>query len=297
MAHDDGRRLGDRAHVDRMSRHRRAGFTLVELLVVIAIIGLLIALLLPAIQASRESARRTLCANNLRQIGLGLLNHHNAKRHFPTGLIDRRTTSNPNGRQLSWNVFLLPYIEEKAIWTQFHVNLAYLDPQNLPAASQIVRIFICPSTLRLGPYRVDCLTGGRNGNLAAATDWMGCTDYGGMFGWTGAPYPFMNGVMVWEIAYSIGQIPGGTTHVIIVAEDSGRDWPWHGEWADGANIFDETAGPNLRQSDEMWSDHPGGVQVLTCDGSVHFIADSISTTALAPLCMRTGGDPAALAAP
>jgi prepilin-type N-terminal cleavage/methylation domain-containing protein len=297
MATYDGPRCSARANVDRMSSHRRAGFTLVELLVVIAIIGLLIALLLPAIQSSRESARRTGCANNLRQIGIGLLNHHNAKRQFPAGLTDQRTARNPNGRQLSWNVFLLPYIEESAAWKKFHLNLAYLDPQNLPATSQIVRLFICPSTVRIGPYRVDCLTGGRSGNLATATDWMGCTDYGGMFGWTGTGYTFMNGVMVWEIAYSIPQVTGGTTHVVIVAEDTGRDWPWHGEWADGANIFDQTAGLNLRQSDEMWSDHPGGVQVLTCDGSAHFLADSISTTVLAPLCTRSGGDPAAFMSP
>jgi prepilin-type N-terminal cleavage/methylation domain-containing protein len=280
-----------------MSPNRRAGFTLVELLVVIAIIGLLIALLLPAIQSSRESARRTCCANNLRQLGLGLLNHHNAKRQFPAGMTDRRTLSNPNGRQLSWNVSLLPYIEEQAIWKRFHTNLPYLDAQNLPATSQIIPTFICPSTVRLGAYRVDCRTGGRNGNLATATDWMGCTDYGGMFGWTGAGYSFMNGVMVWETAYSIQQIAGGTTHVIILAEDSGRDWLWHGEWADGANIFDQTGALNLRQSDEMWSDHPGGVHALTCDGSAHFLADSISASALAPLCTRDGGDPAALSPP
>ncbi len=281
-----------------MSRHRRAGFTLVELLVVIAIIGLLIALLLPAIQASRESARRTVCANNLRQIGLGLLTHHSAKRQFPAGMTDRRTLSNPNGRQLSWNVFLLPYLEEQTIWKQFRTSLPYLDSQNLPATSQIIPTFICPSTVRLGPYRVDALTGGRNGDLTHATDWMATTDYGGMFGWTGTPYAFMSGVMVWEIAYSIAQIPGGTSHVIILAEDSGRDWVWHGEWADGANVFDQTAGLNLRQSDEMWSDHPGGVQVLTCDGSAHSFSQiqSPSGALATPLCTRDGGDPAALGA-
>ena len=64
---------------------------------------------------------------------------------------------------------------------------------------------------------------------------MGTTDYGGMFGWTGSGYSFMNGVMIWETPMSVKQIPGGTSHVIIVAEDTGRDWTplMNGEWANG----------------------------------------------------------------
>ncbi len=192
---------------------------------------------------------------------------------------------------------MLPYLEEQNVWKGFQLSLPYLDPQNLPAAGQVVPTFICPSTVRLGPYRLESRTGGRSGNLATAADWMGATDYGGMFGWSGVGYPFMNGVMVWETPIGIAQIPGGTSHVIIVAEDTGRDWPWHGEWANGANVFDQTGNINARQSDEMWSDHPGGVQLLMCDGSAHFLADSIATTVLAPLCTRNGGNPAALAPP
>ncbi len=108
--------------IDR--RQQAAAFTLVELLVVIAIIGILVALLLPAVQASREAARRSQCANNLRQLGIGLLAYHDAIGAFPPGLLDRRTGANPQGKQLSWNVFLLPYIEEQPVYALFDTGTA-----------------------------------------------------------------------------------------------------------------------------------------------------------------------------
>ena len=273
------------------------GFTLVELLVVIAVIGVLVALLLPAVQSAREAARRASCSNNLRQIGIGLLDYHNGSNQFPAGLTDRRTGANPTGRQLAWSIFLLPYIEERGVWTLFNTSLGYDAPQNLPATSQVVPIYICPSTVHVAPYRVGALTGGMSGQpLNTATDWMGTIDYGGMFGWDGASpaYSYMNGVMVWETPTSIPQISGGTSHVILVAEDTGRDWTMDGQWANGQNIFDTTGPINVAQFNEIWSDHPGGAQVLLCDGSVHFASATISTDVLAPLCNRTGGDPSAL---
>jgi prepilin-type N-terminal cleavage/methylation domain-containing protein len=273
----------------------RSAFTLVELLVVIAIIGALVALLLPAIQTARESARRTACANNLRQIGIGLLNHHSAKGSFPAGLIDRRSSTHRDGRQIAWSVFLLPYVEQSSIWKLFQVNLAYDAAENLPATSHAIPIYTCPSTVRRAHYRVGDLTGNRAGaGFDRATDWMGAIDYGGMFGWTGPGYQFMNGVMIWETPIAIRQIPGGTSHVIIAAEDSGRDWTMTGEWANGGNIFDQTEPINIQQYNEMWSDHPGGVQVVFCDSSVHFLDERIPTAVLAPLCTRGGGDPSSL---
>jgi prepilin-type N-terminal cleavage/methylation domain-containing protein/prepilin-type processing-associated H-X9-DG protein len=279
----------------------RCAFTLVELLAVIAIVGALVALLLPAVQAARETARRTACANHLRQIGVALLNHHSAKGAFPAGSIDHRTAANRNGRQIAWSAFLLPFIEEQSVWKLFRTDSAYLAPENLPATSHVIPTYCCPSTVRLAPYRVGNLTGDRTGvGFDKATDWMGTIDYGGMFGWTGTEFPWINrngnGVMIWETPIAIKQITGGTSRVIIVAEDTGRDWTltMNGEWADGANIFDQSGAINRRQDDEMWSDHPGGVQILFCDSSVHFVDERVSTTVLAPLCTRAGGDPSAL---
>src|SRR5262249_53914557 len=151
-------------------------------------------------------ARRAACASNLRQIGIGLLNHHAAREHFPVGSLDHRSPANRNGRQIAWSVFLLPYVEESAVWKLFNTNLAYVAPENLPATSRVIAVYDCPSTTRLAPYRVGNRTGDRMGvGLDKATDWMGTTDYGGMFGWTGAGYPFMNGVMVWETPISVKQ--------------------------------------------------------------------------------------------
>src|SRR5688500_14646590 len=96
------------------SRSSSPGFTLVELLVVIAIIGVLVALLLPAVQAAREAARRMSCQNNLKQIGLGCLNYESAKGALPPGTLNG-TLQGPEGRAVGFQVVILPYVEQSGI--------------------------------------------------------------------------------------------------------------------------------------------------------------------------------------
>jgi prepilin-type N-terminal cleavage/methylation domain-containing protein len=115
------------------------GFTLVELLVVIAIIGILVALLLPAIQAAREAARRSQCANNLKQMGLAVQLHHDAKKAFPTG---RNATDT---RSVSWAYYCLPYMEQQAIFSAYQRGLEVFELGNAMTFRTPVPTYFCPS--------------------------------------------------------------------------------------------------------------------------------------------------------
>ncbi len=114
----------------RAFRARRcAGFTLVELLVVIAIIGVLVALLLPAVQAAREAARRSQCGNNLKQIGLAVLNHDSAKGRFPAGST-AASTSIDSMNSSQWSVDLLPYAEQAPVFALWDRSQDFNRPVN-----------------------------------------------------------------------------------------------------------------------------------------------------------------------
>ena len=115
------------------ARRPLAGFTLVELLVVIAIIGVLVALLLPAIQAAREAARRTQCSNNLKQISLGLNNYHDTYRTFPPGAWNEAN----RGNRLAWTVFILPFIEQSALYEQYRFDEPWDSESNLKLLDQM----------------------------------------------------------------------------------------------------------------------------------------------------------------
>ncbi len=131
------------------ARRISRGFTLVELLVVIAIIGVLVALLLPAVQAAREAARRSSCSNNLKQVGIGLHNYHDVILNFPSGWIDGPLA---NSEQWGWSALMLPYIEQGPLHDKLGVTRGTLeqrmtvDKANVyPATRTSLKVFICPS--------------------------------------------------------------------------------------------------------------------------------------------------------
>jgi prepilin-type N-terminal cleavage/methylation domain-containing protein len=151
----------------------RIAFTLVELLVVIAIIGVLVALLLPAIQAAREAARRSQCINNLKQIGIALQNYHNSNKSFPKGWLVKGA---PDGFYANANTKLLPYFEESSLHSIYDQKEAWYD-QRAEVGSTVIALFNCPSTSEQNPFQhpvlKDILGGSRNSTFGT-TDYAYC---------------------------------------------------------------------------------------------------------------------------
>lgn len=278
--------------MDSPARMRRSGITLVELLVVVAVLAALMALLLPAVQAVREAGRRTACMNNLRGIGCAIYGHESARRAFPVGCLEC-TTKAPR-RQIAWNAFILPYLEEPGAAAAFDVRFSYRSPENRQAAGHVVRAFLCPSTTRT--RRTGPTTGDRNGNGAwDSGDHLAYTDYGGLFGVGHSvpqPLPQHAGVMQYERPTAALQIVDGLSRTALVAECTGRDSAYQSEWANGQNIFDQwhTNGINRSQNNEIWSDHPGMAGMVFCDGHVEFVHESIEQAVLLALLTRAGGE-------
>jgi prepilin-type N-terminal cleavage/methylation domain-containing protein len=258
-----------------VDRKTLRGFTLVELLVVIAIIGILIALLLPAVQAAREASRRTACRNNLRQTGLALLSYHSAHKTFPIGCLEWRDPAHPANRQLAWSASILPQLEEQSTYKLLDLTKAFDHADNTAGADQIVPVYICP-TIR------------RSSNLQLGRAMI---DYGGIFGERiFTPNDPPKGPMLLEVAVSINQITDGTSKTLLVGENSDT---LDGQWINGRNLFDQSPFPinsAPTYEDDLRSFHPGGVHGLQADGSVHFIRETIDAKTLAALCTRAGGE-------
>ena len=255
------------------SRGRLGGFTLIELLVVIAIIGVLIALLLPAVQAAREAARRTQCLNNLRQIGLAMHGYHDADRCFPPGGWLRRT-GEPRMRWLAWSALVLRNLEQPAVYDALNLAVPFDGAANASAASVVLSVYLCPSSRREDPR-----SSGRGG-----------CDYGGLYGERiTSPNNPPKGAMLYDVAFPIAAIRDGTSQTIFVSEDS--DWT-DGQWINARNVFDQAFPINTAPSfeNDMRSDHPGGVDALLGDGSARFLRETIAPGPLGALCTRAGGE-------
>lgn len=285
-------------------RFRRcAAMTLIELLVVIAIIGILAALLLPAIQATRESARRMQCQNNLRQIGVGLALHANATGSFPIGCIGGSNYLH-DPRIISWNVQTLPYLEQQAVYDRFDLSPTSTPATNKTIAATVMPLFLCPSV----PDTQLLSLGGV---------WKGAafTDYGGLYGVEGAGHdlesaadpaydPAMShelqtlrddslGVMLYDVAVAPRQIIDGLSKTACVAESTKRRTDGLAEWANGHNIFSQnqtTPINGIGLLNEIGSAHPGGASLIFCDAHVDFVSETIDQTVLLAMLTKAGGE-------
>lgn len=272
---------------------------MIELLVVIAIIAILIALLLPAVQQVRESARRMSCLNNLKQIALAMHNYESQHRCFPIGCLECLPPSFPppptfKARQISWNVYILPQLEQGAVFDLFDFNLAFRAAGNQAAASVPLSVFLCPSAWqgeRPGPDSGDV-----NGNGAFDPgDGLAWTDYGGLFGVshnTPSILPQHEGMMIYDRVVRMRDVTDGLSNTLVVGECSGRGNAQQSHWANGQNLFDQRFDLpiNITRDNELFSDHSGGVNVAFADGSARFLGESLDQNTLNGLLTRSGGE-------
>ena len=290
------------------ARRESRGFTLVELLVVIAIIGILIALLLPAVQAAREAARRTSCLNNLKQIGLALLNHHDAQGTFPPG------TQDPPGSVYlgwAWSASILPYVEDEAVHDLIDFDKRWTDAACAEGRRWLLPFYQCPSAPEniVIPEKAYNSAETNYGNIATHCVTLGFS--------TGATYrkhereiiapigrdAISRGVLFFHSSTEIREITDGTSKTLVVGEtDVFPPISTHGGggkmWVHG-NHLTIYWGLNYRPSDvderfnrvrgRILSHHPGGVQFAFADGHVSFISETIDQDTLTALFTRDGG--------
>jgi len=288
---------------------KRRAFTLVELLVVIAIIGVLVALLLPAVQAAREAARRSSCSNNLKQIGLGLHNYHDNHLQLPPAGMSV-------GNDFSWAVLILPQIEQENLYEAFDKNIVYSAAANEAVALGMPAAYHCPS----GTGLTSGSTGDASGGVRIpASHYYGCLGPRGTNPSTGSAYQEVdvastyhingvmsgNGMFIDSKGYKFRDCTDGTANTMMVGEISWDDViPGYRSWARGCrggcgaakninySINGEVyvSGTVSHNDMSMGSNHPGGAQFVFVDASTHFLSETIDHNVYLSLASRNGGE-------
>lgn len=295
-----GKKPSGSTRCQRTGRRAAGAFTLVELLVVIAIIGMLIALLLPAIQAAREAARRSQCLNNLRQLGLGLHNYETARGSFPTG------GNSSNG--LSWIVYITPHLEQTVLHERFDFRDGDYTAANKNALGLTkLDVLLCPSQPQLRSIlsSIDAQIEVVNGEDPFTTHYygvMGPKGYSAMYGEAyeldGSFYSYggghaLQGVLGKNRWVKMREIIDGASNTFAVGEVSWDDWPRYRSWVRGSTLSDATtqgttmgsaknvigsinSGPQTGWNDAGFgSEHPAGTHFLLCDGSARFVSEDV----------------------
>ena len=245
------------------------GFTLIELLVVIAIIGVMVGLLLPAVQTARESGRRNACSNNLKQIGLAILNHHDAKQSFPAGILitggtimtevaaaGSFATWRFTGGQPAWGAMILPFLEQAEVYDKlvfsgtasptFSTPTASVAMTTLISSSSAVSarplpVYSCPSDIlkQTGLFQ-NMGTSNYVGNFGVPPS-VSATNWNGVGGQRyGNPYPNASGVLYHASKIATKDITDGTSKTFLVGEVSTQQRGWNSQA--GGDMAGQTAG-------------------------------------------------------
>ncbi len=289
-------------------KHKKA-FTLVELLVVIAIIGILIALLLPAVQAAREAARRTQCSNNLKQVALAIHVHHDILKSFPrSGSRFEDIHSWFRSQSWTWIARILPYIEQNNLYEMGNIDEGHF--LNNPVISKSIPEFFCPSdtasvespsTVAIDSNFWDRAPGGlTNYKASSGSNWpWGLFVYTGTNGTADPFWGIPDGVFSSsDIRFSrtMRDVTDGTSQTYMIGEDipSINKWSY---WFFADGIASTSAIPPNLMDPLDWHDafsfrsrHPGGLQFAFVDGSVRFIEESITTRIYRELSTIQGGE-------
>ncbi len=304
---------------EQIESEPRQGFTLVELLVVIAIIGMLVALLIPAVQAARGAARRSACSNNLKQVGLAILNFESAAGKYPPGQTWTALPGREDRGDYSWMALVLPYMEEQAIYDKFNFKLPFQHQANRLPSAAVIPAYLCPSTSRRDKQRdAEELIRDWNGQIGVT---LGCTDYLGIAGpssirknpATLERYRRQQGILIGTKGLEnesrllesppvkVTSVTDGTSHTVMVTECTGRgtekeDEDPSGSWVSGKNITHVNDGVNRSGAKSSWNDelifaeHAGGANGAFADGSVRFLNTSTSKDIILSQCSRNGGE-------
>ena len=284
------------------------GFTLVELLVVIAIIGILIGMLLPAVQAVRAAARRTANMNNLKQIGLALQNYHTAHQRFPSGWVgyDNSGQSDVEGTSgFGWAAMILPMMEQTPLYEQLDFNAPVNSAANAVARNTFISSFRSPSDVGQKFWQIPAASG--SGTLAT----LPTSNYVGCFGTTeletceGLGAGTMcegNGVFYHNSRTRFADIIDGTSTTFMVGErKTDENNGWHSTWvgvipgseepfARVLGVADHAPNSPVGHFDDFSSYDAGGVHFLFCDGHVRFFDETIDLNVYRGLATRAGAE-------
>ncbi len=299
-------------------RRFRLAFTLIELLVVLAVIGLLVALLLPVVQAAREYARKTQCINNLKQIGLALHGYHDRWSLFPPAYATFIQPSDLGevGPGWGWGSFILADLDQPAIYGAINFGLLVDAPDQASVRRTSLAVFLCPSSPAIGPVRFSYPV------RPAASDWAPA-QYVASAGYLDQRVGSeSNGVFYRNGRVGLVQILDGSSSTLLVGERSRNlaDATWLGlvepvggiltdpAWPEQVSMpnnilvqaFVGAVGSSTNPADtpnsraalpsSFWSLHRGGCNFGFADGSVHFVPESIAPPTFAALASRYGGE-------